>query len=64
VIIYPGSTISFSDSPLPIMRIQLNAIDGWMLGRITVMAGDQDGTDAPHDRPSPDRPNADRRRLH
>ncbi|MDZ4766066.1 MAG: hypothetical protein SGI73_16095 [Chloroflexota bacterium] len=42
MIIYPGSTISFSESPLPIMRIRLNTIDGWMLGRISIMS-DNDG---------------------
>lgn len=46
MIIYPGSTLSFSDSPLPIMRIRMNTIDGWMLGRITVMSDtDNDSPD-------------------
>lgn len=38
VIIYPGSTISFTESALPIMRIRLTEIDGWMMGRITIFA--------------------------
>jgi hypothetical protein len=42
VIIYPGSTLSFMDSALPILRIRLAAIDGWMLGRISVIADDDD----------------------
>ena len=40
VIIYPGSTLSFMDSALPILRIRLAAVDGWMLGRISVMSDD------------------------
>ncbi len=42
VIIYPGSTLSFMDSALPILRIRLATIDGWMLGRISVIADDED----------------------
>ena len=42
VIIYPGSTLSFMDSALPILRIRLATIDGWMLGRISVIADDDD----------------------
>ena len=42
MIIYPGSTLSFTDSALPIMRIRLTAIDGWMLGRISVVSEDDD----------------------
>jgi hypothetical protein len=38
VIIYPGATMSFQESPLPIMRIRLTEVEGWMLGRIMVMA--------------------------
>ncbi|HVU13909.1 MAG TPA: hypothetical protein VHD90_21675 [Phototrophicaceae bacterium] len=41
VIIYPGSTLSFMDSELPILRIRLATIDGWMLGRVSVL-GDED----------------------
>lgn len=37
VIIYPGSTLSFADSALPILRIRLATIDGWMLGRVSVI---------------------------
>ena len=40
VIIYPGSTLSFMDSALPILRIRLAAVDGWMLGRISVISDD------------------------
>jgi hypothetical protein len=42
VIIYPGSTLSFMDSALPILRIRLAAIDGWMPGRISVISDDDD----------------------
>ncbi len=42
VLIYPGATLSFTESALPILRIRLAAIDGWMLGRISVIADDED----------------------
>lgn len=42
IIIYPGSTLSFMDSTLPILRIRLTAIDGWMPGRISVISDDDD----------------------
>lgn len=45
IIIYPGATMSFHESPLPIMRIRLTEVEGWMLGRIMVMSNndlDQD----------------------
>lgn len=42
VIIYPGSTLSFMDSALPILRIRLAAIDGWMLGRINLISEDDE----------------------
>jgi hypothetical protein len=45
VIIYPGATMSFQESPLPIMRIRLTEVEGWMLGRIMVMTHhDEDET--------------------
>jgi hypothetical protein len=56
IIIYPGSTISFSESPLPIMRIRMNLIDGWMLGRISVMSDS--------DNPASDLPKPPPARLH
>lgn len=40
VIIYPSSTLSFTDSALPILRLRLAMIDGWMLGRISVISDD------------------------
>ncbi|MFN8562121.1 MAG: hypothetical protein U0703_10990 [Anaerolineae bacterium] len=43
VIIYPGSTLSFMESELPVLRIRLAAIDGWMLGRISMISSDDDG---------------------
>ena len=42
MLIYPGATLSFTESALPILRIRLAAIDGWMLGRISVIADDDD----------------------
>ena len=41
VIIYPGSTLSFMESALPILRIRLAAVDGWMLGRISMISDDE-----------------------
>lgn len=46
-IIYPGATISFQESPLPIMRIRLTEVEGWMLGRIVVMSNDDVDNHAP-----------------
>ena len=45
VIIDPGSTLSFMESELPILRIRLTAVDGWMLGRISVIASGDDEDD-------------------
>jgi len=42
VIIYPGSTLSFMESELPILRIRLTAVDGWMLGRISVISDEDE----------------------
>ncbi|NWG16870.1 MAG: hypothetical protein HXY41_09565 [Chloroflexi bacterium] len=36
VILQPQSSISFSHSQLPIMRIRLTAVDGWMMGKVTL----------------------------
>lgn len=41
IIIHPGATLSFQESPLPIMRIRLTEVEGWMLGRILVMSPDE-----------------------
>lgn len=38
VIVHPTATMSFTESPLPIMRIRLTEVEGWMLGRIVVMS--------------------------
>jgi hypothetical protein len=40
MIIYPGSTISFTDSALPILRLRLSMVDGWLPGRITILSDD------------------------
>jgi hypothetical protein len=40
MIIYPGSTISFTDSALPILRLRLSMVDGWLPGRITIISDD------------------------
>lgn len=44
VIIYPGAAVQFGDSALPIMRIRLTTVDGWMMGR----SGFIDIDDLPH----------------
>lgn len=36
VILQPQSSISFSHSQLPIMRIRLTAVDGWMMGKVSL----------------------------
>lgn len=40
IIIGAGATMSFGDSQLPIMRVRLAAVDGWMLGRVNLMSSD------------------------
>jgi hypothetical protein len=48
VIVFPGATMSFHESPLPIMRIRLTEVEGWMMGRVIVMAhGDLDDDPMP-----------------
>lgn len=47
MIIYPGSTISFTDSALPILRLRLSMVDGWLLGRITIISDDELGAPGP-----------------
>ena len=37
VIVHPNATMSFTESVLPIMRIRLTEVEGWMLGRIVVL---------------------------
>lgn len=40
--IYPNTTVRFSQSPLPVIRLRLTSIDGWMFGRITMTPFDDD----------------------
>jgi hypothetical protein len=40
VIVYPQSALSLSESPLPIIRVKLTAVDGWMLGRMAMVSPD------------------------
>jgi hypothetical protein len=40
-LIQAGAALSLSDNPLPIMRIRISAVDGWMTGRLMTM-GDSD----------------------
>lgn len=46
VIVHPNATMSFNESLLPIMRIRLTEVEGWMLGRIVVLThGEMDEDD-------------------
>jgi hypothetical protein len=36
-ILYPGAAMSFSESPLPILRLRLTEVDGWLPGRVNVI---------------------------
>ena len=40
--IHPNSTVSFGQNPLPVIRLRLTAIDGWMFGRITMQTRQDD----------------------
>lgn len=41
-ILYPGSAMTFGESPMPLLRIRLTAVDGWLPGRVNVIDGDGD----------------------
>jgi hypothetical protein len=36
-ILYPGSAMTFTESPLPVMRLRLATVDGWLPGRVNVI---------------------------
>ncbi|MCC6616628.1 MAG: hypothetical protein IT320_24355 [Anaerolineae bacterium] len=36
-ILYPGAAMSFTESPLPILRLRLTEVDGWLPGRVNVI---------------------------
>jgi hypothetical protein len=36
-ILYPGSAMTFTESPMPVMRIRLAMVDGWLPGRVNVV---------------------------
>lgn len=40
VIIFPSSALTLSESPLPIIRVRLAMVDGWMLGRMMMVSGE------------------------
>lgn len=44
MMIQAGAVLNFGDNPLPIMRIRLSAVDGWMAGRLMTL-----DEDAPND---------------
>lgn len=41
VMVSPGATMSFRDSALPVLRIRLSRIEGWMPGRVTTLTSDE-----------------------
>jgi hypothetical protein len=48
-ILYPGAAMSFSESPMPVMRLRLTEVDGWLPGRVNVLGqSDEDGFNPPH----------------
>ncbi|MBN8639155.1 MAG: hypothetical protein J0M07_27810 [Anaerolineae bacterium] len=40
--IYPNTTVRFGQSQLPVIRLRLASIDGWMFGRINISPFDED----------------------
>ncbi|MBE0688548.1 MAG: hypothetical protein IH587_00320 [Anaerolineae bacterium] len=36
-ILFPGAAMSFTESPLPILRLRLTEVDGWLPGRVNVI---------------------------
>lgn len=47
ILIQPGTMLHFSDSDLPIMRLRLSQIDGWIIGRANVLSSDAFGDTFP-----------------
>lgn len=37
LVLFPQPAIGFTDSIVPILRVRLTAVDGWMLGRANIM---------------------------
>ncbi|MDX2139855.1 MAG: hypothetical protein SF123_17350 [Chloroflexota bacterium] len=46
-VLYPGSAMSFGESPLPVIRLRLTAVNGWMPGRVNVVDGMDDDFEPP-----------------
>jgi hypothetical protein len=46
VILQPGPRASFAHSPISILRLRLQVIDGWMLGKVSADADDDDGDES------------------
>lgn len=40
ILVQPGAMLHFSDSELPIMRLRLSQVDGWIIGRASVISSD------------------------
>lgn len=51
VIISSNNALGFVDSDVPIMRLRMNMVDGWLLGR--AIQGDQDATNQKPTRKNP-----------
>jgi hypothetical protein len=51
VIVFPHGILSLTESPLPIMRIRLTTIDGWLMGRMAIMDGEDSEDDEDERRP-------------
>ncbi len=49
MVLQPQPTTSFAASQFPIMRIRLGAIDGWMVGKVTVEDALDDFSPSPDD---------------
>jgi hypothetical protein len=46
-VLYPGTAMSFSESPLPVIRLRLTTVSGWMPGRVNVVDGMDDDFEPP-----------------
>lgn len=46
-ILYPGAAMTFTESPMPVMRIRLATVDGWLPGRVNVIDSIDDDFNPP-----------------
>lgn len=40
ILVQPGTVLSFADSELPIMRVRLTQVEGWIVGHANVLSDD------------------------